>query len=99
MAWKVLNIIALKGWVKLHYLDIESGFMVIFSVVSCSDGDLKLVGGSVVSTGRLQICFNKRWSTINADRWTEQYTEVACQQLGYLTEGYIIMSYLFTVNA
>ena len=52
--------------VKLYYLDIESGFMVIFFVVSCSDGDLKLVGGSVVSEGRLQICFNKRWSTINA---------------------------------
>ena len=62
--------------------------MVIFSVVPCSAGDLKLVGGSVVSAGRLQICFNKRWSTINADRWTEQYTKVACKQLGYSTEGY-----------
>ena len=56
-------------------------------LASCSDGDLKLVGGSVASEGRLEICFDKRWTTIDGDGWTLPDTQVACKQLGYPTSG------------
>ena len=53
---------------------------------SCSDGDLKLVGDSE-REGRLEVCFNQRWGTVNGDGWSSIDTEVACRQLGYSTSG------------
>ena len=54
---------------------------------SCNDGDLKLVGGTSETEGRLEVCLNKRWGTINGHGWTHIETEAACNQLGYSTSG------------
>ena len=54
---------------------------------SCSDGDLKLVGGVSEAEGRLEVCFNKRWGTIHGDGWTQTETQVACKQLGHPTSS------------
>ena len=54
---------------------------------SCSDGDLKLVGGMSETEGRLEVCLNKRWGTIHGHGWTHTETEAACNQLGYPTSG------------
>ena len=54
---------------------------------TCSDGDLKLVGGASETEGRLEVCFNRRWGTIDGDGWTHTDTQVACKQLGYSTSG------------
>ena len=51
----------------------------------CKDGDLKLVGG--VSEGRLEVCFNRRWGTIDGHGWTHTDTEVACKQLRHSAQG------------
>ena len=53
----------------------------------CEDGDIKLVGGASEVEGRLEICFNKRWTTIDGDGWTHTDTEVACRELGFSTSG------------
>ena len=37
--------------------------------------------------GRLEVCFNQRWTTVDGDGWTNSDTEVACRQLGYPTAG------------
>ena len=63
--------------------------LVINSIASCSDGDLKLVGGESESDGRLEICLNKRWTTINGRGWTKTDTKVACNQLNYSALGYM----------
>ena len=60
---------------------------------SCNDGDLKLVGGASETEGRLEVCFNKRWGTINADGWTRTDTQVACKQLGFSTLSNMTCSY------
>jgi deleted-in-malignant-brain-tumors protein 1 len=52
----------------------------------CKDGDLKLVGGATESEGRLEVCFGKRWGTIDGHGWTHTDTQVACRQLGHSTE-------------
>ena len=54
---------------------------------ACGDGDLRLVGGNRKEEGRLEVCFRKRWGTINGERWTHTDTEVACKQLGHSTSG------------
>ena len=56
-------------------------------IASCKDGDLKLVGGISENEGRLEVCFDQRWGTINGDGWTHTDTQVACRQLGYSTSG------------
>ena len=53
----------------------------------CEDGDLRLVGGATESEGRLEVCFGKRWGTIDGHGWTHTDTQVACRQLGHPTEG------------
>ena len=37
--------------------------------------------------GRLEVCFNQRWTTVDGNGWTNSDTEVACRQLGYPTAG------------
>ena len=53
----------------------------------CEDGDLRLVGGLSKTEGRLEVCFNRRWGTIDGDGWTHTDTQVACSQLGYPTSS------------
>ena len=45
------------------------------------------MGGASEIEGRLEVCFNKRWGTIDEDGWTHTDTQVACRQLGYSTSG------------
>ena len=58
----------------------------IHTIASCKN-DLKLVGGASENEGRLEVCFDQRWGTINGDGWTHTDTQVACKQLGYSTSG------------
>ena len=58
-----------------------------YLTASCKDGDLKLVGANSENEGRLEVCFDQRWGTINGDGWTHTDTQVACRQLGYTTSG------------
>ena len=64
-------------------------FFSINALNGCSqkDGDLKLVGSISENEGRLEVCFNQMWGTINGDGWTHTDTQVACRQLGYSTSG------------
>ena len=56
-------------------------------LAKCEDGDLRLIGGASEAEGRLEVCFDKRWGTIDGDGWTQTDTQVACSQLGYHTSG------------
>ena len=37
--------------------------------------------------GRLEVCFNRRWGTIDGEGWTHTDTQVACNQLGHSASG------------
>ena len=50
---------------------------------SCSNGDVRLVGGRDEYEGRVEMCYGKRWGTICHDNWGSKDAVVVCNQLGY----------------
>ena len=55
--------------------------------VCCTDGDIRLVNGSVASEGRVELCYNNQWGTICNDSFGSSEAAVVCRQLGYSAIG------------
>ena len=49
----------------------------------CTDGDLRLTGGSSSNEGYVEICQNGTWGTVCADFWTNIEANVICRQLRF----------------
>jgi hypothetical protein len=54
---------------------------------NCTTGEVRLVDGSSVSNGRVEVCINNMWGTICDDEWDTLDGNVICQQLGYQKFG------------
>ena len=55
------------------------------------------MGGASDSEGRLEVCFDQRWTTVNGFGWNETDTIVACRQLGHSTSGYYCLTLVLVV--
>ena len=67
-------------------LYLDKGLEIEFSATNCSDGAVRLVGGSTEYEGRLEICINKIWRTVcssNSYYRNRQTSRVVCRQLGH----------------
>ena len=53
----------------------------------CSHGDVRLVNGTTLQEGRLEICINSNWSTVCSNNWDAPDAKVVCRQLGYKENG------------
>ena len=66
--------------------------MIIFSIscahlcfnVGYSNGNVRLIGGTTVQQGRVEIWYSNQWNTVCDDSWDITAATVVCQQLGYL---------------
>ncbi|XP_019859820.1 PREDICTED: scavenger receptor cysteine-rich domain superfamily protein-like [Amphimedon queenslandica] len=56
--------------------------------VNCTDGSIRLYGGSSATEGILHVCANGAWGTVCSGYWDNQDNAVACRQLGFLPYGY-----------
>ncbi|XP_065913214.1 neurotrypsin-like [Dysidea avara] len=52
----------------------------------CTEGDIRLINGSDVYEGRVEVCYNKEWGTV-CNIWSISEGTVACRQLGYSFVG------------
>ena len=68
-----------------------------YSGQTCSTGALRLVGGSSLSEGRVEICNDNVWGTVCDDFWGTVDANVACGQLGFSNTG-IYLHYRLIVS-
>ena len=50
---------------------------------NCSDWDLRVVDGSNVREGRVEVCFNRAWGTICNDNYGVADAQVLCLELKF----------------
>ena len=50
--------------------------------VSCTNYDLRLVGGEVSNEGRVEMCYGNVWGSLCDDSWDTYNAQVVCRQLG-----------------
>ena len=55
----------------------------VWSIDNCTEGDVRLVDGNSNSEGRVEVCREGVWGTINYLNWDETEARVICQQLGF----------------
>jgi deleted-in-malignant-brain-tumors protein 1 len=63
------------------------------AAAQCNETDVRLVGGTNVTEGRVEICLGGQWGTICDDFWGVSEARVVCRQLGYSWRGAVAYSF------
>ena len=56
-------------------------------MIGCTDGDVRLQGGTNSSDGHVEFCHARRWVSVCADEWSLNEARLVCSQLNYDPEG------------
>ncbi len=67
-------------------------------ILGCNQGDVRLVDGSIPYEGRVELCYNNRWSFVCEISWDADDARVVCRQLGYSVVGMFYLSTFICSN-
>ena len=54
---------------------------------NCTNGHLRLRGGTTSQEGRVEMCYERQWGTVCDNSWGNNDAIVACRQLGFSSYG------------
>ena len=57
------------------------------SYTGCTDGDIRLTGGSSEIEGTVEICHDQTWGMVSGLGWGEEDARVTCRQLQLPEDG------------
>ena len=60
---------------------------ILFYIVSCEYGEIRLVGGSTEYEGHVEICIDNQWGTVCDNDWGTSDAQVVCSQLGMVFDS------------
>ena len=56
-------------------------FLIYFTALSCTHGDIRLVGGETSYEGLVEICLSGTWMVVCGSSWNVNESTVVCRQL------------------
>lgn len=69
-----------------------------FPRAPCTEGDIRLVGGTSRYEGRIEICINDGWGGVCSPGWGAFDTRVVCRQLGHMELGMSLIIIYFLLK-
>ena len=98
----VLQLVLLLKMMPMSYVLVSNDYIYTYvhlvvvhgsTYANCTDGQVRLFGGSTNYEGTVEICINHAWGTIHdewihhKDRWRYQEAQTVCNALGYTAPG------------
>ena len=61
--------------------DFLDGFFCNLAI--CVEGEIRLVGGSTIREGRVEVCMDGRWGTVCGEGWGDIQAGLICSTMGF----------------